>query len=842
MKVTSWDNLTDLRPEHVGKLEEAAILPEVAMRMGVRSANTKAGLIYPYRSHDGVVVNVFDPIPRNNGDTKYRWPEGEALILSEVKVADDGPVVLVEGTRQALSVASWAPEDWSVYGMNGCWGWRGPDLSWTSSRDVYAIFDADLRANRNVYDAAAKLKETLELEGAGEIKFVLLPGVGDEGVDDVLAARPADTRTTYLERLVEKAVDKLPRPPKRGKGNRYFGIDGNLLVDQLSRAALEAAPAALSLEHKIAMYSGGVYVMDGTAFMAAVGDLLDDFYFPSYRAAVEEYAMTLLWREGRFLPERAGHQMVNVRNGMVDLVTGELRAHDPEHLSTVQLPVEWDPDARAPRYEAWVDDVGVVEQIDDLEEVASTMLDPSRTPHKAIFLYGPSRSGKSTYLRLLKALAGTQNTSAVTLQQLSTNRFMAANVFGKSLNAAPDLPSSHVEDLSVFKMMTGEDPIQADRKYGQQFMFTNRALFAFSANELPTVGESTRAYSERIKPFRFGTSFAGHEDQAVEDALMAELPGILVRLVEAWQRFAARGRYLDTTSDIRHEFETRSDRVRQWVSDRCRVHAVSASGHAVSHGSYLEPHRMSSKRELARQFNLWAQTQGASPMGERKIIDRLTSIDGVFEVVNKTSQARGLNVVTRDFDDDDRHEKGNLARGTRAFELSGPTGLTVEDESERPVGSNGSKARVPRVPRAPEALVFDLETAGADQLHSYGPGFVRLAGHTAGGPVELTDDMDDLVRRIEGAELVTGHNLMGFDLIALARYHGLDLQALVRRGAVFDTLLAARHADPPMARVKGIDHERRYNLDRLGERFELGGKTGDLKALAKEFEIGRAHV
>jgi putative DNA primase/helicase len=66
--------------------------------------------------------------------------------------------------------------------------------------------------------------------------------------------------------------------------------------------------------------------------------------------------------------------------------------------------------------------------------------------------------------------------------------------------------------VSVFKLMTGEDVVLANRKYGAQFTFTNRALFAFSANELPTIGEGSRAYSERIKPFRFDRSFAGRED------------------------------------------------------------------------------------------------------------------------------------------------------------------------------------------------------------------------------------------------------------------------------------------------------------------------------------------
>jgi DNA polymerase-1 len=143
----------------------------------------------------------------------------------------------------------------------------------------------------------------------------------------------------------------------------------------------------------------------------------------------------------------------------------------------------------------------------------------------------------------------------------------------------------------------------------------------------------------------------------------------------------------------------------------------------------------------------------------------------------------------------------------------------------------------PSAPSAPSGvstalgpMVLDLETAGVEHLYRYGPGFVRLAGYTSGGAVRLTADIDAVTEHLRDVGLVIGHNVLGFDLPALARYHGLDIHALIDRGAVFDTLLAARHADPPPARG-----HRKYDLDALGERYGFGGKHGDLKKLAKEF-------
>lgn len=419
---------------------------------------------------------------------------------------------------------------------------------------------------------------------------------------------------------------------------RFFE-KGRLLPATLSEALMATYPMALTQEHRIAVYANGVYGTDGPALTAAVADILGNRFSRGHRGTVEDFLIGRLYTERKMLPAHQDEALLNLRNGMLDLATGVLKSHDPGYMSSVQLPVAWDPDATCPAYERWLS-AQIPYQVDDLEETVATMLDPSRTPTKAAFLFGPSRSGKSTFLRLMAAMAGPENVSAVTLHQLSTNRFAAANVYGKILNSAADISAQHVEDLSIFKMMTGEDMIHADRKYGGQFTFTNRALFAFSANELPTIGESSRAYVERIKPFAFSNSFAGHEDASIEVAMLQELQGILARWVRAYQRLQERGRRLPTMPTVAREFEERSDRVKQWLAECCEI----TGGETACPGGYLPAHEVTSKRQLAREFNAWARTTGGSAIGERKIFDRLTSGNGVFEVRSNANSSIGLNI------------------------------------------------------------------------------------------------------------------------------------------------------------------------------------------------------
>jgi P4 family phage/plasmid primase-like protien len=427
--------------------------------------------------------------------------------------------------------------------------------------------------------------------------------------------------------------------------DRFFDPDTGLRVDLLIRDVLNAAPAALTPEGRIAIYAGGVYRVDGERFNVEVSARLRNRFRQTHLKNAEIYARARLYAAGKELPVHSPFPMVNVANGMVDLLTGELKDWSPDYKSMMQLPVSWNPEAVCPRYEAWVEAVGIAGVIEDLEEVCSTMLDPSRTPAKAAFLFGPSRSGKSTYLRIMAAIAGVINTSAVTLHQLSENRFAAANIYGKILNSAADLSDAHVQDLSVFKMMTGEDPIHGDRKYGNQFVFTNRALFMFSANTLPTVSEDSRAYAERVKPFRFDRSFAGHEDPEIETAIMQELPGVLRRLVAAWQRRTGRGHYLPTAQDVQQDFDTKSNRVYEWFTEECTLWPLAET--ATAEEPKVPVGQASSKKDLAHKFNAWASENEMSRLGPKKIIERLTCIDGVREVRFGDDKRRGLNVTVR---------------------------------------------------------------------------------------------------------------------------------------------------------------------------------------------------
>ena len=827
------------------------------------------GLLFPWASPTGRgsvrwQLRPDTPVEKSDGTVaKYVFGPGVgSMVTVGIDRAGNDTVVITEGTCQTIAFSSVAPEGVSVYGIAGCQSWMregvpSSDLAVVRDREVFIALDADAATNRDVYDAGVRLREACLDEGAVSVRFLRTAGGKKAGLDDVLAGKSPGERVEYAARLIERArtrpkIEKPEQPaqtrPKAkrksedGDGPEWFD-QGDLLAKDISEHILSGTPAALSAEGVVTVYRDGVFRIEADPLAVVTTELLGNRWRPGHHATIDGYTAAELRRRGQVLPDRMTEPIMNVANGMVDLRTGERMEWSPDFGSVVQFPVTFDPAARAPRYEEWAASQ-LDGQLEALEEAVSWLLDPSVTPNKAAFLFGPSRTGKGTFLRIIQAIAGPANTSAVSLHQLAVNKFMAAPLYGKALNVSGDLSAAHIEDISMFKMMTGEDVIEADRKYGKPFSFTNRALFAFSANELPTVGESSSAYVNRVKPFYFGHTFQGAENPSIEAGIMAELPGILNRWIAAWRDRRDRGRDMDMDERVLEKFATESDRVAMFVS----------------HCTEIGPDHFSTTAELYNAFKDWVAEEGRTAMGKQRFGAKLKSVRAVSEARHGQTRARGWNVriipkkLWGDSQLSDLLPMSESERAKRAFSKhckdSGDvvTYNDVDLQNTHTFHSAYSAKSLPALPgdktdtyetganvtTLPDGvLVFDIESGG-NQLWPTSPDFVKIVGTHEGASITVSDDIPATVDRLASARGIAGHNVLGFDLIALAE-HGLDFETMVDEGRVIDTMLNEVLINPPEAGTKPGQVSKMYSLDALGlSKFGVG-KTDDLKALAEEF-------
>ena len=193
-----------------------------------------------------------------------------------------------------------------------------------------------------------------------------------------------------------------------------------------------------------------------------------------------------------------------------------------------------------PRTDQFLAEVFPADAVAIAKEVLGYALYAGNPYRKAVLLLGSGGNGKSKYLAIVSALLGAANVASVPVQVFGENRFASAELFGKLANVAGDLDARAIKRSDVFKMITGGDPIMAERKNCHPFSFVSFALPLFSANEPPISSDQTQAWFDRwlILPMERrieGTSLC---DPFLEAKLTTsdELAGALVLAVDGLRR------------------------------------------------------------------------------------------------------------------------------------------------------------------------------------------------------------------------------------------------------------------------------------------------------------------
>ena len=261
-------------------------------------------------------------------------------------------------------------------------------------------------------------------------------------------------------------------------------------------------------------------------------ELLADYYRKRQREEVIGWLMSTM-------PSIASTQpsdVINLDNGLLDWKRGALRPHDPKVLSTIRIPHAWNAKAKCPEITAFLNEVLPDDCIEFVLEIIGHCLIPDNRMQRSVMLIGTGGNGKGTLLNLTKMLLGPANVAARTLHDLTEDRFARADVFGKLANICGDLDARTVERSDVFKMITGNDTLSGERKYGQPFEFVPFARLLFSANEVPPSSDQSMAYFDRWLPVPMTKRIRGtkREVQGIIAQLTTpnEMEGLLVLAVE----------------------------------------------------------------------------------------------------------------------------------------------------------------------------------------------------------------------------------------------------------------------------------------------------------------------
>lgn len=262
---------------------------------------------------------------------------------------------------------------------------------------------------------------------------------------------------------------------------------------------------------------------------------------------------------------------INFKNGVLNLETEKLEPHSPEYGFRGVLPYDYDPEARCPVFEEWLN--GIMLGNRNLAKILQEFMGyivrggPYKY-HKALWLGGVGRNGKSTFIDLLKDLIGTGNFSTISIKSLVGDRFVGSDLDGKIANFSEETSPQELADSGPFKNLTGDGDISAQKKYGDPFHFRNRAKLVMTYNQIPDLKDLSAGMLSRpiIVPFLLKIK-EDEQDRNIKAKLSAELSGIFNFALEGWHRLEKQNGFTKSNASEKAlgKIKDESCNVVQWV-------------------------------------------------------------------------------------------------------------------------------------------------------------------------------------------------------------------------------------------------------------------------------------
>jgi putative DNA primase/helicase len=236
--------------------------------------------------------------------------------------------------------------------------------------------------------------------------------------------------------------------------------------------------------------------------------------------------------------------LLNVTNGTLDLRTGELRPHDRGDFMTKLAPVEYDPEAEAPTWTAFLERVLPSKDVRTfLQRLAGYTLTGDVSEHVLAVFFGVGANGKSTAVNAMLETVGEYGIQAapeILMAKRGGHPTEVADLFGCRLASVTEVEDGRRLNEALVKQITGGDRIRARRMRQDFWEFSPTHKVILSVNHKPEIRGTDTGIWRRIRliPFTEVVPLA-EQDRRLPEKLRRELPGILRWMVEgclAWQR------------------------------------------------------------------------------------------------------------------------------------------------------------------------------------------------------------------------------------------------------------------------------------------------------------------
>ena len=496
------------------------------------------------------------------------------------------------------------------------------------------VFD-DLNNPATILNHVEELKSKSEATPHAEILHQLIEQF--EPLDFELLAFPqAEKLREQLEKAApgsEQAKDIQKQLDKLKLNLKHYLV---LSIENVLQFAEKNRWGLCKNHDFIYLYNGTFWAeIDKETFQKFLGEAAEQMGVAKFSARFYQFREQLFkqFLATAYLPTPESNKdtvLINLQNGTFEISPQgtKLRPFDRSDFITYQLPFEYNPQAKAPLFEAYLNKV-----LPDPERqrVLAEYLGFVFIKHgsnalkeeKALILYGTGANGKSVFFEVVNALLGADNVSSYSLQSLTNdNGYFRAKLANKLVNYASEINGNL--EASIFKQLVSGEPVEARLPYGEPFTLRHYAKLIFNCNELPKDVEHTNAYFRRFLIIPFDVTIPEEEqDKNLHSKIIEnELAGVFNWVLEGLDRL------------LKQKGFSPCDAARQAV-EQYRIESNSVQMFLNENEYISSPTKYKPIKDLYFEYRAFCNESGMTPFKKGNFIKQLRAL-GV--VVDNASQ------------------------------------------------------------------------------------------------------------------------------------------------------------------------------------------------------------
>jgi len=275
--------------------------------------------------------------------------------------------------------------------------------------------------------------------------------------------------------------------------------------------------------------------------------------------------------------------IINMTDGLLNIKTHKLMPHSPEILSTIQIPFKYEDiknsSGDCPVFLGYLDKLCNRDGFDMRLIMQCIGLTISNIygyrAKKSLFLIGKGDTGKSQIKEFLARLIGKEKFSPVDLKKLN-EKFGASSLYAKRLVGCNDMTYQKVEDMSIFKQLTGGDSIEIEFKNKTPFSYIFKGFLWFNANKMPRFGgDHGKWVYDRVMIIEAKNPISPNEqDKLIVEKMLQEGPSIIKWALQELDAFVENGYTFTEGPNIlknRELYKIENNTFLEFIIDCCDV-------------------------------------------------------------------------------------------------------------------------------------------------------------------------------------------------------------------------------------------------------------------------------